>query len=120
MVGMTDDLPKRRWFWPTPGWLVVGLLVVEGLLWLSERFQWPTWHKGYAVLIAVAAVGATFVLMLLWLVASLPPFTGGFNSASALSDPHRRRGPAVRLAGGGDEEGEKPRATVELVGTAGG
>ena len=41
MMDMTDDLPKRRWFRPTPGWLLVGLLVVEGLLWLSERFQRP-------------------------------------------------------------------------------
>ena len=48
--------------WPSGG---------QGLLWLSERFQWPTWHKGYAVLIAVAAVGVLFLLMLLWFIVAL-------------------------------------------------
>jgi hypothetical protein len=33
---------------------MVALLAVEGLLWLSERFGWLAWHKGYAVLAAVA------------------------------------------------------------------
>ena len=56
---------------PTPTWLIAGLLVVEGLLWLSERFQWFDVHKGYAVLIAVACVGVVFVVMLLWLVVAL-------------------------------------------------
>ena len=39
-MGMIDSIPQRRCFYPTPAWLVLGLLVVEGLLWLSERFQW--------------------------------------------------------------------------------
>ena len=52
---MTDDLPKPRWYRLTPDRLLIGLLIVECLLWLSERFGWPTWHKGYAVLTAVAA-----------------------------------------------------------------
>ena len=68
---MTSPTPKPRWYRPTPAWLIAALLVLEGLLWLSDRFQWPTWHKGYAVLTAVAAVGATFLLMLLWLAAAL-------------------------------------------------
>ena len=67
---MTDPTPTRR-FRPTPAWLICGLLVIEGLLWLSDRFQWPTWHKGYAVLISVAAVGLVFVVMLLWLIVAL-------------------------------------------------
>ena len=58
--------PSIRWFRPTPGWLVLALLLVEGLLWLSERFGWLSWHKGYAVLIAVAAVGVVLLIMLLW------------------------------------------------------
>ncbi len=37
---MTDPTPKSRRFRPTPAWLVYGLLAVEELLWLSERFQW--------------------------------------------------------------------------------
>ena len=68
---MTARAPKPRLFHPTPSWLIIGLLAVEGLLWLSERFQWPTWHKGYAVLIAVAAVGVLFLLMLLWFIVAL-------------------------------------------------
>ncbi len=67
---MTDPT-RTRHFSPTPAWLIYGLLVIEGLLWLSDRFQWPTWHKGYAVLISVAAVGVVFVVMFLWLIVAL-------------------------------------------------
>ena len=73
-MGMTDaPTPTRRRFSPTPAWLIFGLLVVEGLLWLSERFSWFAFnaHKGWTVLIAVAVVGVTAILMLLWFVASL-------------------------------------------------
>jgi hypothetical protein len=66
-----NDALKPRWYRLTPDRLVIGLLIVEGLLWLSERFQWPTWHKGYAVLIAVAAVGVAMLLMLLWFVIAI-------------------------------------------------
>ncbi len=66
---MTDPTPTRRRFYPTPAWLIFGLLVVEGLLWLSERFHWPAWHKGYAVLIGVACVGVAMLVMLGWFVA---------------------------------------------------
>ena len=64
--------PKSR-FRPTPAWLIFGLLVVEGLLWLSERYQWFWFNekKGWTVLIAVASVGVMIVLMLLWFVASV-------------------------------------------------
>ena len=70
---MTDRKPQPRRFYPTPAWLIFGLLVVEGLLWLSERFQWFGFnsHKGWTVLIAVAVVGLAFVVMLLWFIASL-------------------------------------------------
>ncbi len=66
-----DTPEKRRWYCPTPGWLVFGLLVVEGLLWLSERYRWVSWHKGYAVLIALAVVGMTMLVMLGWFIVSL-------------------------------------------------
>src|SRR5271157_1258578 len=59
----TVPVSKPRGYRLTPDRFVVGLLVVEGLLWLSERFQW--FPKGWAVLIAVAAVGATILLLLL-------------------------------------------------------
>ena len=43
---------------------------MEGLLLLSERFQWFTFneHKGWAVLIAVAALGVALLLMLYWFI----------------------------------------------------
>ncbi len=63
--------PKPRWFHLTPDRLILGLLVIEGLLWLSERLGWPAWHKGYAVLTAVASVGIAFVLMLIWFALAL-------------------------------------------------
>ena len=71
MAQMTDAAPKPRWYRPTPDRIVIGLLVVECVLWLSEQFQWPTWHKGYAVLIAVASVGVAFLVMVLWFIGSL-------------------------------------------------
>ena len=58
--GMDAAEPRKcRWFHVTPDRLVIGLLVVECLLWFSERFQWFSFnaHKGWTVLIAVAAVG---------------------------------------------------------------
>ena len=70
MPGMTDS-PKRRWFYPTPGWLILALLAGEGLLWLSERYKWFGFHKGWTVLIAVAVVGVAILVMLLWFIASL-------------------------------------------------
>ena len=69
---MTDPTPTRR-FSPTPAWLIFGLLVVEGLLWLSERYQWFWFNekKGWTVLIAVAVVGVAMLVMLLWFIVSL-------------------------------------------------
>ena len=58
--------PSVRWYHLTPGHFVLALLGVEVLLWLSERFAWLGWHKGYAVLTGVAAVGVAMLLVLLW------------------------------------------------------
>ena len=64
---MIDTTPTRvRWLHPTPGRFVLALLAVEVLLWLSERFGWLGWHKGYAVLTGVAVVGVAMVLVLVW------------------------------------------------------
>jgi len=60
---MVDALPKLHWFRLAPHHCLVMLLAVDGLLWLSNRLGWPSWHKGYAVLTAVAAM---MLLMLLW------------------------------------------------------
>ena len=48
--------PNLRWFDLTPGRWLAALLAVEGLLWLSERFGWPAWQKGYAALTGMALV----------------------------------------------------------------
>ena len=62
-----------RWLGLSPDRFVVGLLAIECLLWLSEHFQWFGFnhHKGWTVLICVAAVGAAMALTLIWFVASL-------------------------------------------------
>ncbi len=69
---MTDPTPQRR-LYPTPAWLNFGLLVVEGLLWLSERYRWFWFNekKGWTVLIAVAVVGGAMLVMLLWFIVAL-------------------------------------------------
>ena len=66
-----DAPEKRRWYCPTPGWLIYGSLLVTGLLWLSNWLGWPVWHKGYAVLAAVAGVGVVLAVMLLWWLVAL-------------------------------------------------
>jgi hypothetical protein len=63
---MADALGKLRWFRLTPDHCLGTLLAIEGLLWLSNRLGWPPWHKGYAVLTAVATVAGTMLLMALW------------------------------------------------------
>jgi hypothetical protein len=61
-----DAPTQTRWFHLTPGRFVIGLLAVEGLLWLSDKFGWLGWHKGYAVLTGVASVGVAMLLMIGW------------------------------------------------------
>ncbi len=63
---MTNFNPTyRRSFHPTPAWLIYGLLVVEGLLWLPERYRWFWFNekKNLTVLIAVASVGVLMLVM---------------------------------------------------------
>ena len=67
------DARKSRWFHRTPDWSIFGLLAVEGLLWLSERYLWFSFNerKGWTVLIALAVVGVAMLIMLLWFAVSL-------------------------------------------------
>jgi hypothetical protein len=53
---------------PTPAWLIYGLLVVEGLHWLSERYRWFWFNerKGWTVLVAVSSVGVTMLIISAW------------------------------------------------------
>ena len=65
--------PRVRWYCPTPDRLIVGLLILEGLLLLSQRVRWFPFnqHKGWTVLIAIAVVGLTMLLMFLWFLGAL-------------------------------------------------
>jgi hypothetical protein len=73
MLSVMSDAPNanRRWFRITPGRLIAGLLLAECLLWLSDRLGWPAWHKGYAVLFSVAAIGIVLLGVLIWWIAAL-------------------------------------------------
>ncbi len=61
-----DTKQETRWYRPAPAWLVYGSLLVTGLLFASNCLSWPAWHKGYAVLVAVAGVGGMTLLMVAW------------------------------------------------------
>ena len=64
---MNAPAPHPRWFHLTPGRLLVGLLVIEGLL-----FVFSGWFpKGYAVLLALVAVGVAMSAMLVWFLIAL-------------------------------------------------
>jgi hypothetical protein len=65
--------PNRRWYCATPGSVLAVLFLLEGVLWLSERFCWFPFnmHPGWTVLIAIAVMAAAVVGMLLWFAASL-------------------------------------------------
>jgi len=73
MIAGMEAAEKRRWYCPTPGWLVPASLAVTGLLFLSERWRWFSFnaHKGWTVLMAVAGVGVVLLAMLLWSLAAL-------------------------------------------------
>jgi uncharacterized protein (TIGR03067 family) len=65
--------PTGDWYRVTPGRLVLALLAAQGLLLMSERFRWFAFNeqKGWTVLIAMASLGVTVAVMLLWFVAAL-------------------------------------------------
>ena len=69
----TRSISRFRWLRLTPDRVVPGLLALEGILLLAERFGWFTFdrHKGYVPLLAIAAVAATMALMLLWFLVVL-------------------------------------------------
>ena len=72
LTGMTAP-SDNRWYRLTPDRIVIGLLVVEGLLWLSEWFPWLDLNRyqSWTALIAVATVGVAMLLMLVGLLVSL-------------------------------------------------
>jgi hypothetical protein len=54
-----------------PDGVIIGVLAVEGLLWLSNSLCWPAWQKGYAVLTTTVVVGVMLLAMFLWFAAAL-------------------------------------------------
>ncbi len=62
---------RSRCFRPSPAWLVVALLIATVGLWLSSCLGWPAWHKGYAVLTAMAIGIAVLVFLLIWFALAL-------------------------------------------------
>ena len=71
LAGMVDTAAREiRWFHFKPGRLVIVPLIVDGLFWLSEHFQWFGFnaHKGWTVLIAVASVSVFLLAVLSWLI----------------------------------------------------
>jgi len=122
VAAMSEPSPKRRWYHLSPDRLIIGLLAVEGFLFLSEQFQWFAFNeeKGYTVLIAVAAVCLVVVVMLLWLAASLLSrlrFQFGVRSlvvlVVAVAIPCSWLAMKMR-------EAERQRKTVEAIHKAGG
>jgi len=65
--------PKPHWYSLTPDKFLAGLLAVEVLLFLADRYAWfgLASESGWNVLLAVAHVGATLLIGLLWCGASL-------------------------------------------------
>jgi hypothetical protein len=52
MAGMDASAAKRRWYHPTPAWLVWGAAVATGVLYACERWRWlpVDYQKGWPVL----------------------------------------------------------------------
>jgi len=44
---MPDSASRLRWYHPSPDRLIVGLLAVEGFLFLSEQFQWFAFNADF-------------------------------------------------------------------------
>ena len=73
MADAPQEKARRRWLRITPDRVVVAVLALEGFLLASAWFRWFAFneHKGYAVLICLATVGAALVLMFFWFLAAL-------------------------------------------------
>lgn len=61
-------IPKRRWYTPTPTKFLWTIVLLQGVLLLSDHYQWFWFNKrqGYTVLIAVAATASLLLLLLLY------------------------------------------------------
>jgi len=70
---MSAAAPKVSSCRITPARVLIVLLVIESVLWLSDRLQWFAFnrHKGFTLLIAVASVGLAMLVMFLWFLGTL-------------------------------------------------
>ena len=72
---MDAKVAARRWYHPTPAWLVYGALAATGVLAAAERvpLRWFGfyYYKGWPVLLAVAVVGAVLILLPAWMLVAL-------------------------------------------------
>jgi hypothetical protein len=68
-----DPCVAKRWYHPSPAWLVWGAAVAVAVLFACERWRWFPEHyqKGWPVLAAVAVVAAFLVLIPAWLLAAI-------------------------------------------------
>jgi hypothetical protein len=73
MMFMNTSALPRRWYIPTPAWLVYGAATATAILFASERWRWFWFneHKGYTVLLAVAVVCAVLILLAAWMLLAL-------------------------------------------------
>lgn len=93
-AGMSDTKTATKRFAITLDRVLVGLLLVEGLLFLSDQYDWFAFNqrKGWTVLIAVVVVGGVLLLMSLWAAISwmvsrwikIRPFQFGLRSGLLL------------------------------------
>ncbi len=70
MSRMEAQTATRRWYLPTPAWLVWGPAVAAGVLYACERWRWFPEHyqKGWPVLLAVAVAAAVMALLPAWML----------------------------------------------------
>jgi len=70
---MSAAAPKVSSCRITPARVLIVLLVIESVLWLSDRLQWFAFnrHKGFTLLIAVASVGLAMLVMFFWFLGTL-------------------------------------------------
>ena len=74
MLTTVSERPGKWCLPPMPmRWFISLLLVVECLMWLSQRFQWFSLNhkKGFAVLITISVVAAAMLLTIVRLVLAL-------------------------------------------------
>jgi hypothetical protein len=68
-----EPKPKCCRHLPTPGGVLAGLFLLEGVLWFSERWCWFPFNRypGWTVLIAIGVTATVLAAMLFWFAASL-------------------------------------------------